>query len=130
VFLAVWKTIRSTWPKLWKKDSRLLSKVGVFCLTRFVIDRISQWADNETLDIDITDLEEIEQQTTAILNHMDQRFWLAPWAEKSSGGFDTTQGRDRVLAALTQLYRNGRKDLDWYTDIDIIDSTASPESPG
>ncbi len=124
VFLTVWKTIKSTWPKLWKKDSRLLSKVGIFCLTRFIIDRISQWADNEVLDIDITDLEVIEHQTKAILNHMDQRFWLAPWAEKSSGGFDTNQGRDRVLAALTQLYRNGRKDLDWYTDIDIVDSAA------
>ncbi len=124
VFLTMWKTIRSTWPKLWKKDSRLLSKVGIFCLTRFIIDRISQWADNEILDIDVTDLEVIEQQTKAILNHMDQRFWLAPWAEKASGGFDTNQGRDRVLAALTQLYRNGRKDLDWYTDIDIVDSAA------
>ena len=124
VFLTVWKTIKSTWPKLWKKDSRLLSKVGIFCLTRFIIDRISQWADNEVLDIDITDLEVIEHQTKAILNHMDQRFWLAPWAEKSSGGFDTNQGRDSVLAALTQLYRNGRKDLDWYTDIDIVDSAA------
>ena len=124
VFLTVWKTIKSTWPKLWKKDSRLLSKVGIFCLTRFIIHRISEWADNEVLDIDITDLEVIEHQTKAILNHMDQRFWLAPWAEKSSGGFDTNQGRDRVLAALTQLYRNGRKDLDWYTDIDIVDSAA------
>ena len=124
VFLTVWKTIKSTWPKLWKKDSRLLSKVGIFCLTRFIIDRISQWSDNEVLDIDITDLEVIEHQTKTILNYMDQRFWLAPWAEKSSGGFDTNQGKDRVLAALTQLYRNGRKDLDWYTDIDIVDSAA------
>lgn len=124
VFLTIWRTIKATWPKLWKKESRLLSKVGVFSLTRFVVDRISQWADNDELDIEITDLAEIEVQTKGILGYMDQRFWTAPWADKSSGGFDTNQGRDRVLAALTQLYRNGRKDLDWYTDIDIVDPTA------
>ena len=123
VFLTIWKTVRSTWPKLWKKDSRLVSKVGMFCLTRFVVDRISQWADNDELDIEVTDLAEIEAQTKRILGYMDQRFWTAPWADKASGGFDTNQGRERVLNALTQLYRNGRKDLDWYTDIDIVDPT-------
>jgi hypothetical protein len=109
---------------LWKKESRLVSKVGIFSLTRFVVDRISQWADNDELDIEVTDLAEIEAQTRSILGYMDQRFWTAPWADKSSGGFDTNQGRDRVLAALTKLYRNGRKDLDWYTDIDIVDPIA------
>lgn len=123
VFLTIWKTVKATWPKLWKKDSRLVSKVGIFCLTRFVADRISQWADNDDLEIEVTDLSEIETQTKKILSYMDQRFWTAPWAEKSSGGFDTNQGRDRVLSALTQLFRNGRKDLDWYTDIDIVDPT-------
>lgn len=123
VFLTIWKTVKASWPKLWKQDSRLVSKVGIFCLTRFVVDRISQWADSDELDIEVTDLAEIEKQTKRILGYMDQRFWTAPWAEKSSGGFDTNQGRDRVLAALTQLYRNGRKDLDWYTDIDIVDPT-------
>ena len=123
VFLTIWKTVKSTWPTLWKKDSRLVSKVGIFCLTRFVVDRISQWADSDELDIEVTNLAEIETQTTKILNYMDQRFWTAPWADKSSGGFDTNQGRDRVLAALTQLYRNGRKDLDWHTDIDIVSPT-------
>ena len=123
VFLTIWKTVKVTWPKLWKKDSRLVSKVGIFCLTRFVIDRITQWADNDELDIEITDLAVIESQTKGILGYMDQRFWTSPWADKSSGGFDTNQGRDRVLAALTQLYRNGRKDLDWYTDIDIVSPT-------
>jgi len=121
VFLTIWKTVKGTWPKLWKKDSRLVSKVGIFCLTRFIADRISQWADSDELDIEVTDLAEIELQTKKILGYMDQRFWSSPWAEKSSGGYDTNQGRDRVLAALTQLYRNGRKDLDWYTDIDIVD---------
>lgn len=54
---------------------------------------------------------------------MDERFWTAAWAETAQGGFDTNQGRKRVVGALTQLHRNGRYKDEWYTDIDIIDRT-------
>ncbi len=126
VFLTMWKAVKAKWPALWEKDSRLVSKVGIFCLTRFIADLISQWADNDVLDIEITDLDEIQRQTEKILVYMDSRFWTTPWAERASGGFDTNQGRDRVLKALTQLYRNGRRDVEWYSDIDIIDPVAGP----
>lgn len=121
VFLTIWRTIKVEWKSLWKKDSRLISKVGIICLTRFIIDLITSWADNEDLEIEVTDLEQIEAQTKKIIGNMDKRFWTTPWAEKAQGGFDTNQGRDRVLSAITQLYRNGRKDAPWHTDIDIIE---------
>ncbi|HEY4211613.1 MAG TPA: DGQHR domain-containing protein [Steroidobacteraceae bacterium] len=121
VFLVMWKTIRTHWKSLWKKDSRLVSKVGIFCLTRFIADRITSWADSDDLDIQVTDLEQIEEHTRKIIQHMDPGFWTTPWAEKAQGGFDTNQGRDRVLQAITQLFRNGKREIPWYTDIDIID---------
>jgi hypothetical protein len=102
----------------------LVSKVGIFCLTRFIADRISQWADSDDLEIEITDLDQIKGLTEKILSHMDAKFWTTPWAERASGGYDTNQGRDRVITALTQLYRNGRREIAWYTDIDIIDPVA------
>lgn len=125
VFLTMWKKIHGHWKPLWKKDSRLISKVGIFCLTRFIADRITNWADSDDLNIQVTDLEEIEKQTGKILQHMDKRFWTTPWAEKAQGGFDTTQGRDRVLQAITQLFRNGKRDIPWYTDIEIIDRSVA-----
>lgn len=123
VFLTMWKTVRSQWESLWKKESRLVSKIGIICLTRFVSDLITTWADNDELDIEVTDLEDVEKQTRKIIQYMDAGFWSTPWAEKAQGGFDTAQGRDRVYGALTQLYRNGKNGLPWYTDIDIIDRT-------
>ncbi len=125
VFLTIWKTIRTQWKRLWKKDSRLVSKVGIVCLTRFISDRITNWADSDDLDIEVTDLEEIEKQTRNIIQYMDPRFWTTPWAEKAQGGFDTNQGRDRVLQAITQLFRNGKREIAWYTDIEIIDRSAA-----
>jgi len=125
VFLVMWKTIRAKWSSLWKKDSRLVSKVGIVCLTRFIADRITNWADSDDLDIEVTDLEEIEAQTRKIIQYMDPKFWTTPWAEKAQGGFDTNQGRERVMSAITQLFRNGRREIAWYTDIEIIDRSAA-----
>lgn len=125
VFLTIWKIIREEYSDYWEKDSRLVSKVGIICLTRFIVDRITNWADSDDLEIEITDLDVIETYTKKIIKHMDPGFWTTPWAEKAHGGFDTHQGRDRVLAAITQLYRNGRRGLPWYTDIDIIERSAA-----
>jgi DGQHR domain-containing protein len=124
VFLTVWRTIQGTWKPLWKKDSRLLSKIGIVCMTRFIVDMIAKWADNDELEIDISDLEDMKIQTAKLIAHMDTKFWTSPWAETSQGGFDTTQGRERVVRALTQLHRNGKNGDDWYKDIDIISSVS------
>jgi DGQHR domain-containing protein len=120
-FLAMWKAIKETWGTLWTENSRLISKVGVVCLTRFLSDRITTWADNDRIEINILDLEQIATQTREIIAVMDTRFWTHAWAERASGGFDTNQGRDRVVAALTRLYRNGKRNLPWNEDIDIIE---------
>lgn len=125
VFLTMWRTIQNRWSSLWKPGSRLVSKVGIYCLTRFVSDMIVKWSDNEELDIDPGDLEDISEQTEKIISLMDARFWGAEWAEGSEGGFDTKQGRERVVRALTQLYRNGRYKDQWYADIEIIDATST-----
>jgi DGQHR domain-containing protein len=119
VFLTIWNTIKGHWPSLWKPRMRLVNKVSIVCLTRFIADTITKWADSEELDIDLTDLDEIKEQTTKIISRMDKRFWTASWAE-GAGGFDTHQGRDRVVKALQQLYRNGKNSEQWNTDIDII----------
>jgi DGQHR domain-containing protein len=125
VFMTIWKATRRTWPSHWDGNSRLISKVGVICLTRFVIDTISTWADSDRLEIDILDTEQIDALTREILNHMDPSFWTSPWSTKAPGGFDTNQGRERIVKALTQLYRNGRRGLDWADGIEIIDSTGA-----
>lgn len=121
VFLAIWRVIKARWGSLWRPESRLVSKVGIVCLTRFIADRITNWADSDELDIEVTNLDQIGELTEKIISKMDPRFWTTPWAEKAQGGFDTNQGRDRVLAAVTQLYRNGKRDVEWYTDIDIVE---------
>ena len=128
VFLMIWKTIKSEWGAYWMKTSTLVSKVGLVCLTRFIADRITNWADSDEIDIEVTDLKQIEHQTKVIIKRMDPEFWVTPWAKRAQGGFDTNQGRERVVQAITQLYRNGKRDIPWYTDIEIIDRSAASNS--
>lgn len=127
VFATVWKTVKKTWPEQWTVGSRLLSKVGVVCLTRFVIDTITKWSDSDLLKIDLSDPDDIARLTADIVKYIDPRFWTQPWAATASGGFDTNQGRERVVKALTQVYRNLRRGDEWFTDIDIIDPATKPE---
>jgi DGQHR domain-containing protein len=124
VFLAMWRVIKKSWSSLWVTESRLVSKVGVTCLTRVIIDFIVNWSDNDALEIDISNLDDIEKNTRTIIGFMNPAFWQVPWSERAQGGFDTTQGRERVRQALVQLYRNGRSGIRWNIDIDIIDAVA------
>lgn len=121
VFLAIWKTVKGKWPELWKPQSRMLSKVGIYCLTRFIIDMITSWADSDDINIELTELEEIRKHTGKILQYMDAGFWTTPWAAGAQGGFDTAQGRQRVVDAITQMYRNIRRETDWANDIEILE---------
>lgn len=123
VFLAIWTTIKAEWPKLWVRDSRLISKVGIFCLTRFVVDRLTSWSDSDDLEINITDLSQVKKLTKRLIRHMDTLFWTHRWADKAKGGFDTSQGRERVYSAIVQLYRNGKNNQPWFTNIDIINKS-------
>jgi DGQHR domain-containing protein len=122
VLLAIWKAVNDKWPKLWTRGNRLVEKVGIFCLTKFVIDMITSWADSDEIEIELTDLDEITKRTAKILMYMHQDFWVAPWSRNAPGGFDTSQGRQRVVDALTQMYRNVRRGVDWSADIEIIES--------
>ena len=130
VFVAMWKVIRGAWSSHWVEGSRLVSKVGIVCMTRLVSDLIVRWADNDELKIVVSDLDEIDAQTRKIVAKMDERFWATPWADRAQGGFDTNQGRERVYDALEQLFRNGRRGVPWYTDIEIVERAGSDLGAG
>lgn len=125
VFMAIWRSVRARWPDLWRPKMRLVSKVGIICLTRFTVEKMVAWADNDHIEISLGDLDDVEEQTRKILSYMDGEFWTAPWAEKAQGGFDTAQGRERVYDAITMMYRNLRRRQPWSADIDILDSDAT-----
>jgi DGQHR domain-containing protein len=115
-FNAVWGTIKGRWPDLWNKDSRLLSKVGILCMTEYITDALVASFDWGRLDIG--DPEQVQGMVGELLDHQDKQFWTIPWV---AGSYDTKAGRSTLVAALVQIARNKRADESWYADITMLD---------
>lgn len=115
-FYSIWNTIKSEWTRLWNKESRLLSKVGIVCMTEYVTDALIASYDWGRLDI--SDPEDISNNVKQLLVYQNPDFWTRPWTTAS---LDTKAGRDLVVAALVQIARNMRSGDVWYDGISLVD---------
>lgn len=120
--IAMWSVIRAEWPHLWVRDSKLLSKVGLTCVTKFVADTFKSWARNPRLRelVDPGDPEKVEAVTRDVLATLDPKFFEAQWASTS---YDTRAGRDQVSDNLVTLSFNKSNNEPWYSGLSIIDKT-------
>ncbi len=120
--IAMWSVVRAEWPELWVANSKLLTKVGLTCVTKFVSDTFKSWARNPRLrDLDDPgDPEKVEQVTRDVLATLDPQFFEAQWASTS---YDTRAGRDLVSNDLVTLSFNKSNGEPWYNGLKIIDRT-------
>lgn len=117
--IAMWSVIRAEWPDLWVRDSKLLSKVGLTCVTKFVSDTFKSWARNPRLRdlVDPGDPEKVEEVTRDVLATLDPQFFEAQWGSTS---YDTRAGRDLVSNDLVTLSFNKSNGEPWYNGLKII----------
>lgn len=66
----MWSVIKEEWPGLFAKDSKLMSKVGLICLTRFVCSMMKTRARKPHLrsQVDPGDPDKVKSVTRDILN--------------------------------------------------------------
>ena len=50
-FFTLWKEVKTTWRDLWVAESKLLSKVGIVCMTQYVTNSVASSYDLAQLDI-------------------------------------------------------------------------------
>ncbi len=115
-FYAIWNTVKAGWPDLWNADSRLLSKVGVICMTRYMTDALVAQYDLGKLTI--TDPDEVTSLVNEILKNQEPAFWKATL---NSTSFDTKVGHKLLVDALVQIARNIRAGVAWFEDVEIVD---------
>jgi DGQHR domain-containing protein len=120
--IAMWSVIREEWPDLWITNSKLLSKVGLTCVTKFVADTFKSWARNPRLRnlVDPGDPEKVQEVTRDVLATLDPQFFEAQWASTS---YDTRAGRDLVSNDLVTLSFNKSNGEPWHNGLKIIDRT-------
>ena len=117
--MAMWSVIKDEWAHLFVADSKLLSKVGLTCMTQFVCSTIKTWARNPRLraQVDPGDPDKVRSVTTDVLATLDPLFFEAEWASSS---YDTRAGRDMVMSDLETLSFNKANDDDWYEGLKVI----------
>jgi DGQHR domain-containing protein len=118
-FVAIWRGVLRSWGKaIFDDKCRLTEKVGVICMSRYLVDRLASKADEDDFDLDLSDLDEIEVQVEKLLQRQSLEFWNAKW---KGSGYDTAVGHAKVLEAIVRIFRNLKAGRDWGTDIDILD---------
>jgi DGQHR domain-containing protein len=118
-FYTMWRVIKQRWPELWNADSRLLSKVGVICMTQYMTDVLIGSYDLGRLDI--SDPDQVRQLVEDVLSNQERKFWQVSWTSTS---YDTKVGRAMIVTSLVQIARNIRAGVSWYEDVELVDSTS------
>lgn len=123
-FYTIWRQIKIRWPDLWEANSRLLSKVGIICMTQYMTDALIGSYDLGRLDI--SDPEQVAKLVDEVLLNQERKFWKVPWTSTS---YDTKVGRALIVASLVQIARNIRAGVPWYEDVELVDAANIEQAP-
>jgi DGQHR domain-containing protein len=125
--IAMWTVIKEEWAHLFVHNSKLLSKVGLTCMTQFVCSTIKTWARNPRLrdQVDPGDPDKVRAVTSDVLATLDPKFFEADWASTS---YDTRAGRDLVMQDLETLSFNIANGEPWYDGLKVISRSWLQES--
>jgi DGQHR domain-containing protein len=120
LFLEIWKKVKETWSSAWSEpSSRLLSKLGVVCMSQYLVDTLIARAEASD-DIEVTkDLGQVRDIIGHILQRQSYDFWMAPW---NAASLDTSAGRDIVVKDLRKIAVNKRAGSAWDSGLRLIDT--------
>jgi len=117
-FIAIWKAVVASWgDAVFADNCKLTEKVGVICLSRYLIDRLAAMADMDEVDLDLSDFSEVSLQVAKLLKRQTLELWNAKW---KGSGYDTALGHTKVIEALVRISRNIKDGREWGTDVDIV----------
>lgn len=119
-FLEMWRRIQSEWPQAWsEKSSRLLSKLGIVCLTQYLTDAVIARVEALEEVGSLEDLEKISGHVAKALERQEYAFWEAPW---SASSLDTDAGRQMVIKDLKKIAANKRNDRAWSDGLVLVET--------
>jgi DGQHR domain-containing protein len=116
-FISMWSAIRGSWKQAFAKDSKLLSKVGLVTMTRFLTDAVDFLASFNEQPANLANAEDVTKIVNRILALQSEEFWLAEWTMAIS---DTKAVRDEIETALKGIQQNFRDKQPWSTEIAIV----------
>lgn len=115
-FLAIWKELETTWPQLFCLNSKLLSKVGMVTMNRYIVDSVDMLA-GLLEDLDLSNEQDVNTATRRVLKMQSPNFWRSEWNITIS---DSKIVRDQVYDALRRVQQNIKQGINWYDEVDLV----------
>ena len=125
-FITIWSVVKREWAHIFKKDTKLLDKVGIICLTEFLVNQLRSISLLKRSRFSMANLDKTAEYTEELLEQLAPEFWTVEWKSTS---YDTRAGRDQIIAALEQIHGNKAEGRHWHQNVDII-KPIETESPG
>lgn len=120
-FIALWSEIKEQWPQVFSAQkvsgSNLLTKVGIICLTEFLVSRLRDISMNKRTQFSMGDPDKVRGETKELLDTLSAEFWTSEWRSTS---YDTRAGRDQIIAALDAIRGNIDQGRDWYFEVSMV----------
>ena len=117
-FLTIWAAIVANWGNaVFGDNCKLTEKVGVICMSRYLVDRLASMSDLDEMDLDLSDFVAITDQVKKLLNRQTIELWNAKW---KGSGYDTSLGHTKIIEALVRISRNIKDGREWESDVDIV----------
>lgn len=120
-FFAIWRPIKRRWVDLWVRESRLLDKVGIICMNKYLSTALIKLSDLGYLDLE--NPTEVEEKTDTLLNFQSKELWTSQWRSSS---YDTRAGREMIVHALEVVNRNLRASRPWFDEVELVDIPTTP----
>jgi predicted nucleic acid-binding protein len=116
-FLAIWSAIKNMWPEAFGLNSKLLNKVGVVTMTKYISDEITALSTYGSQPIDLANIADIQSAVRQILRLQTKELWLQEWSINVS---DTKTVRDQIEAALRLIQQNMRDGEHWSQEVSLM----------
>jgi len=121
-FIAIWSSIKSLWPAAFSRESKLLNKVGLVTMTKYITEAIDSLATYSGQVVNFGNSEDVHAAIKKILSFQTMDFWLSEWTISVS---DTKSVRDQVESALKSVQQNLRDKEPWHLDIPLIKTSTA-----
>jgi hypothetical protein len=121
-FLTLWSTVKDKWPGPFGKKSKLLTKVGLPTMTRYLVEAVDYMATYGDKPINIGNAEDVAAATSRALLLQAPEFWTCEWTMTIS---DTKAVRDAIELALKLIQQNLRDKELWSNEVSLVKTNPS-----
>jgi len=122
LFTIIWTVIKDNWRQAFPNEQKLISKVGIVSLTRYITDAINLISGYPGSQIDLSNADSVYEAVKNILTTQTEEFWLSDWDLAIS---DTRNVRDAIQEALLTIHGNIRYKQNWHNEVNFIKPKAT-----